>query len=179
MITELVFLILPILMSGLTFIIFLKYNRGKLNAPLDFGLKWKGKRLFGENKTIKGPIFMGIFVMIFGFFIYTLLKNNINIKLSNAQILTYFLLIGLTYSIGELPNSFIKRQLSIPSGKSHSNKIIKFILKLTDTFDSLITVGIAYALLFNLRINTILIAILIGGFLHLTTDQLMIKLNLK
>jgi len=179
MVYKLLFLILPVLLSGLSFILFLKFNKHALNYPLDFGRKWREKRLFGENKTIKGPIFMGFITMVWGFFTYLLLEGGLYVKTSYLQVLHNFLFIGIVYSLGELPNSFIKRQLAIPPGKVHPKNPIKHVFKFTDTFDSLIAVGIAYYFLFNIPITTILIAIMIGGFFHLMTDKLMIKLKLK
>jgi hypothetical protein len=179
MVLKLLFLILPVLLSGLSFILFLKFNKHTLSYPLDFGRKWREKRLFGENKTVKGPIFMGFFTMVWGFFTYILLRNGLYFKISNLQVLFSFLFIGIIYSLGELPNSFIKRQLAIPPGKVNSETLIKYIFKFIDMFDSLVAVGIAYYFLFNIPMTTILIAIIIGGLFHLMTDKLMIKLKLK
>ena len=179
MIFELIFLIFPTLASGLAFILCLKLSQDRFNNPLDFNLKWRGKRLVGSNKTFKGPICMGIFSMIFGSLTYLVLKDHLVLTASGILIAVNFLLIGLIYSFSELPNSFIKRQLSIPPGGVHKNQGMRLVFKLVDTFDSLIFIGIAYKLLFNLQSTTIMLAILIGGFLHLTTDRLMVKLSLK
>lgn len=179
MIFELIFLILPTLTSGLAFILCLKLTKNKFNYPLDSGVKWKGKRLFGENKTIKGPICMGTFSVVFGYLTYLIIRSYLNLKVTDSQVLFSFLLIGVIYSLGELPNSFIKRQLSIPAGGTHKNNGIKYVFKIIDTFDSLIFIAIAYKLLFNFQSTAILLAILIGGFIHLATDRLMIKLALK
>ena len=178
--SELIQMIFPIFTAGIVFIVLLKtVLHDKLNYPLDFGIKLRGKRLFGDNKTIRGLIFMPLLTMIFGGFIYFLLKGFVNQKISTINAVAYYFFVGLAYSLGELPNSFIKRQLSISPGNSHRNNSVKNIFKIIDTFDSLIIVGIVYILLFNFSIINVLLAIAIGGILHLCTDQLMIKLNLK
>jgi hypothetical protein len=173
------FIILPVFFSGITFIFFLKLLVGKLNFPLDLGLKFRGKRLFGNNKTIKGPIFMSFFTMIYGFLVFNLLKDNLKLNYPCPQVLINFLLVGLSYSLGELPNSFLKRQLGILPGENHSNVRLNCVFYGLDLFDSLILIGIAYVLLFRVEIILVIVSILVGGILHFATDKLMIKLSLK
>lgn len=179
MLNKLIFLIIPILASGLTFIFCLKLTKDRYNFPLDLEQKLRGKRIFGENKTFKGPICMGFFTMIFGSLTYLILKKNLGIVISDFEASVYFLIIGLSYSLAELPNSFIKRQINIPAGNSPKSKVGKFMFKTADTFDSLIVVGLLYKTFFNIEVSTIIVAVLIGGLIHLATDRLMIKLSLK
>ena len=178
--SELIQMIFPIFTAGIVFIVLLKtVLHNKLIYPLDFGIKLRGKRLFGDNKTIRGLIFMPLLTMIFGILTYFLTKSFANHKISAINAMVYYFFVGLAYSLGELPNSFIKRQLSITPGNSHRKNSVKNIFKIIDTFDSLIVVGIVYILLFHFSTINVLLAIFIGGILHLCTDQLMIKLNLK
>lgn len=177
---ELLFIIFPILAAGLTFIFFLKHTKTRaLDFPLDFGCKWRKKRLFGANKTIKGPFCMGFFSTIYGLFVFQLLKSHLNLNQLDCAVFINFLLIGFVYSLGELPNSFIKRQLTIMPGKTHPKKNFALIFKFIDTFDSLIFVGLGYIFLFNMRTEIVAISVLIGGFIHLLTDKLMTNMSLK
>ena len=95
----------------------------KYNKPMDFNKNFiDGKRIFGENKTWKGfigyiilniicSIFLGIIWNIFNLnnmnFFYTNMSNTIYNNLIIG------LLLGLGYSIFELPNSFLKRRMNI------------------------------------------------------------------
>lgn len=171
--TTIAYMILPIFFAGTTFIIILKANMlDFLSYPIDLGLKFRGKRVFGKNKTLRGPLVMSFFTTIYGWIINYLFNNPLN--LDTREIITIFFLIGISYSLGELPNSFVKRQLNIPPGKTSKNIFI-----IIDTFDSLFACGIIYFLLFKLPLTIVLSALLIGGFLHLATDKLMVVLKLK
>lgn len=180
MVYLLLILILPVLLAGITFIFFLKWNRNRyLNQPLDLGITINGLRLFGNNKTIQGPLFMSIGTSLFGFLVCSILKNSLPFQLSPAQTLLSYFLVGISYSIGELPNSFLKRRLSIPPGKAYPKGFLRILFKIFDTFDSLIAITVCYILLFKIDYWPVLIALAAGGFLHLLTDTLMIKLHLK
>jgi hypothetical protein len=180
MLQLILFLILPTFLAGVSFILFLKWNKKRfLNQPLDFHIKINGQRLFGENKTIQGPVCMSLFTMIFGFIVYEIMKSSLPFHLAFNQILIFYFLIGAAYSLGELPNSFLKRMLSIPPGKSYPKGILTIVFKILDTFDSLLAIAICYILFFKIDIKTVLITLLIGGLIHLFTDQLMRSLGLK
>lgn len=173
-------IIFPVFLSGITLIILLKlFGKNKFDYPLDFGLKFKNKRLFGKNKTIKGPIVMTVFTGLYGLSIIKIFKIEFSPDLSSLVIFYYYSLVGLSYSLGELPNSFIKRQLSIPPGDSSRKRIEKSIFRILDMTDSLIGCGIIYYCLFKHPLKVVLETILLGGFIHLLTDQLMIYLRLK
>jgi len=180
MINELALIILPVLLSGLTFICYLKWNKiALLNIPLDMGLKINGKRVFGENKTIKGPVLMGIFTSVYGYIIFKLV-NNIQIEnIGSSNLILALALIGASYSLGELPNSFIKRQMGISPGAIPTKTFPKYFFRIIDTFDSLITVGLLYYIFFRFSGFSIISAVLVGGGIHLITDNLMMRLGLK
>ena len=89
-----------------------------LKRPLDGGATWRGRRLFGDNKTWRGAL-----VIVAGVLVTTLLLSywdwwwsRIPGDLRDAGALPYGLLLGLGVVLGELPNSFLKRQLDIQPG---------------------------------------------------------------
>lgn len=173
-------IIVPILLAGLSFIAFLKLvGEDRISYPLDCRLTYHGKRIFGKNKTIKGPVVMALLTGIYGWLLIYILRLEVALGLTAINIFIYYSCVGLAYSIGELPNSFIKRQLSIPPGGISKKTIERHFFNVLDTFDSLIACGIIYSMLFKFSAIIILISILIGGYLHLLTDQLMIVLKLK
>ena len=177
---QLLAIILPILLAGLSFIALLKLvGKERFSYPLDMGLTYRGKRILGDNKTLKGPVVMSFFTGLYGLLLVTKFKLDSAFGFSGQYIFYYYSLVGFMYSLGELPNSFLKRQLSIPPGGISKKKMERYLFILLDTFDSLLACSIVYFLLFKFPVYAILISILIGGCLHLLTDRLMIVLRLK
>ena len=120
---QLLFFGSPLLLAALGHGICLKYDLLRfLKKPLDFRLSFRGKRLLGENKTWRGLAIQiicctlggviqgwlqkrGFFPHWLPFLDYTELGPLIG------------LLLGLGMTLGELPNSFLKRQFDIPPGQ--------------------------------------------------------------
>lgn len=92
-----------------------------LKKPIDGGKKLGENRLFGENKTWRGIVAGIIGGIIAAFIQYCLLQNDI---FSNLAIIDYsgFIVLGLLGGLGailgDLAKSFLKRRLSIKSGRS-------------------------------------------------------------
>ena len=87
----------------------------KLNAPLDGGVTFRGKRLLGANKTWRGLI-SGTLV---SGFIAWLLYPNLGIDTGTTlQGIALGCAIGFGALIGDAVESFFKRQKEIPSGSS-------------------------------------------------------------
>jgi hypothetical protein len=92
-------------------------------APLDGGATLRGRRLFGANKTWRGLVVMvpataGSFALVAHLAGH---GRPESIGLWPLPIWEYALLggwVGLGFMLGELPNSFIKRQLDIAPGAS-------------------------------------------------------------
>ena len=89
-----------------------------LKRPLDGGATFRGRRVFGDNKTWRGAI-----VIVVGVLVATLLLSQwdwwweeLPGDLREHGPLPYGLLLGLGVVVGELPNSFAKRQLDIAPG---------------------------------------------------------------
>lgn len=106
----------PLVLAGLGRVIL---DRRKLLAwPLDFGLKLGDKRLFGSGKTWGGLIILTTLSWFFGW----ILANSTNLEQFNLT-QNYGLWLGLTYTCGEIINSFIKRRLAIePNTNAHGWK---------------------------------------------------------
>lgn len=121
-ILQLVWLAAPILASGLVHLLVLKRDLWPRlrQAPLDLGLSFRGRRLFGANKTWRGAL-----VMIGGSATFSTLLAELNAERLHWPVPVDFAvdhptawgaLLGLGYILGELPNSFLKRQLDIAPG---------------------------------------------------------------
>lgn len=96
----------------------------KLGQPVDGKLKFRGKRIFGSHKTIRGFIFgtfMAILGVCFEIFLYTKVPFiqtilPIDYTLINPILLGF--LLGFGALTGDAVKSFFKRQLNIPPGRS-------------------------------------------------------------
>lgn len=175
-------LILPILMPGLALIAVLKLKLlTSLDIPLDLGITLNGKRIFGENKTLKG-----VFVMMFA---ATLVSSALYFSYWSGYALYISpvfskspILIGTIYSfsyiLGELINSFVKRQLNISSGKITLSKF-RNLQEFFDLSDGIIVAVISLLYFTTASVNQVLTAGFIGIFLHYGTDLFMKRLRLK
>ncbi len=159
-----------------------------LKIPLDFhGNFFDGKRIFGDNKTIKGflgyIVFNIIFCVLFGLLFNILKINNYNFfYLNHSNTFFYNLLIGfllgLFYALFELPNSFIKRRLDITPGKS-TKGFSKLLFTFLDQADSVFGVALVVWLFYPLGIWIYLLYILIGAGTHLIINMLLYFLHLR
>src|SRR4029453_16561190 len=92
-----------------------------LALPLDLRLTLRGRVLFGENKTVRGFVVM-VPAAAMAFATLSILVGGGNPeapRLWTLSPLQYALLggwAGLGFMAGELPNSFVKRQLGIAPG---------------------------------------------------------------
>lgn len=95
-----------------------------LNAPMDFGKKFHGKRIFGAHKTLRGLLcgmLMGVLVIWLQMvlFHHYAWARRISSPLSynHLSVLTLGLLLSFGALIGDAIESFLKRQYSIDSGQ--------------------------------------------------------------
>lgn len=93
-----------------------------LKRPLDGAAEVRGRRLFGDNKTWRGAV-----VVVVGVVVATLLLSlwpwwwdRLPDGIRDAGPLLYGVLLGLGVVLGELPNSFLKRQLGVAPGAQSS-----------------------------------------------------------
>lgn len=91
--------------------------------PVDFKKTWNNQRIFGDSKTFRG-IFLMVIYCIAGCGILLTLEEKYEsvhqlsvLNFEKHSIVFYGILLGLAYTLAELPNSFIKRQMGIENGK--------------------------------------------------------------
>ena len=114
-----IWVFLPVLGGALAHAPVLTFDLLKgLKRPLDGGACFRGRRIFGDNKTWRGAL-----VIVAGVVAATLLLSLWNWwwgrlpgGIRDAGPLLYGLLLGLGVVLGELPNSFLKRQRGIAPG---------------------------------------------------------------
>lgn len=179
---------MPLIFSGIMNMIFTKTTLyDKYKRPIDRKKTFRGKRILGNNKTVIGFISMIVFCcisqIIWGLVCsatslgeynetYTLFTNNIAFNSIVGA------LYGFVYMISELPNSFIKRQLDIESGKTAKGLkgIIFFII---DQLDSLIGVMAILCIVANLSFWKYLEYVVLGGLTHAVINLTLYKLHIR
>jgi CDP-2,3-bis-(O-geranylgeranyl)-sn-glycerol synthase len=97
----------------------------KLGTPIDGGKTFRGKRIFGDHKTVRGfvvGVLMGFLVAGLQMFLY---KNfswvsdlSYTIDYSNPVVILMGTALGFGALAGDAIKSFFKRQFSVPSGAS-------------------------------------------------------------
>ncbi len=148
------------------------------DIPVDHGILFKGKSLFGRNKTYRGVI-----IYIVGSLATTVLLWSLRL---NGEMWVHWVfaynpivlgcLFGLSYSLGELINSFIKRRLGIKPGgvNSHFTEIQYFF----DLVDGPVVVTIVLIVIYGFSWQS-LAALFFGVLIHWFAEFAMYKLNLK
>ena len=96
----------------------------ELSHPIDFNKKFRGKRIFGAHKTIRGFL-VGILVAtvtvsleVYFYEHFSLVRDWISLDYSKLNPLLLGFLLGFGALAGDAIKSFFKRQMDIPPGKS-------------------------------------------------------------
>ena len=174
-IKETLLFILPLFFAGLIHhFLIIRYNLfSSLAKPLDCGQTFKGKRILGDSKTFRGFIIL-IFLTSISMW---LLNSFLNIPLKFNSFLCGALF-GLGYSLGELPNSFLKRRLNIKEGFSAFNSSGIFFCIL-DQVDSIIGSLIILPFVYSPSIRLVVTLLIMGTLLHLFIDISLYKFGYK
>ncbi len=180
---ELYISLMPVIIAGILNMVWVKTPYlGVINRPIDnHKYFFDGKRIFGDNKTWKG--FFGMIVLgigstwIWGLLCYLIPFLNAHNYLyrSYDNSISYNLLIGfllgLSYVLLELPNSFIKRRFDISPGKS--GKGIKSIFIFLDQADSLFGCVLVIAMVYRMSFPFYLLYVFIGALTHIIINMLL------
>ena len=148
--------------------------------PLDGGLRLRGRRLFGANKTIRGFVVMvpaaaAAFALLGG--VAPADVGVWDLPLSSFATLGGFA--GFGFMAGELPNSFIKRQLDIAPGTA-PRRVAAGVLQFgADRLDSGIGMLAAVSLLVPTPWQTWAVVLIVGPVIHWSFSVLMFRLGLK
>lgn len=150
--------------------------------PLDGGLRLRDRRVFGGNKTIRGFVVMvpataGAFALL-----ALMLTNRPAAGLWNLPTPGYALLgawAAVGFMAGELPNSFIKRQLDISPGESPRSLTWTVVQFIGDRLDSGIGMLAAVSLAVPTPALTWLYVLLLGPAIHWSFSFVLFRLGLK
>lgn len=161
----------PLVFSGIVHMIIVKKDiLSFLKIPISI-------KLFGANKTYRGFIVM-IVATIIGVYLCQFLLSIIDIdfyKEVNLWILGG--LLGLSYAVFELPNSYMKRRLGIAPGKRAPKYTLFF--SIYDQMDSGIGLLLVYYYYLGVDLETNLLMIFLGTFIHLFFNFMLYLFNVR
>ena len=155
---------------------------GRFAQPLDGGVSLRGRRLFGENKTRRGFIVM-VPASAASFALLALLAGHpATLGLWPLSIPGYALagaIAGFGFMLGELPNSFVKRQLDIAPGGAPRGSLASVWQFAVDRLDSGIGMLLALSCFVAVPWRTVAVVLIVGPFIHWTFSVVMFRLGLK
>ena len=148
--------------------------------PIDGGRTFRNRRLLGDNKTARGFVVM-IPATALAFLLLALgLGEPAGLwPLSPVQYLALGALAGAGCMVGELPNSFLKRQLGIEPGSAAVGSLARPIFLIVDRLDS--TLGVLAALMLAIPVPTATVAyvLLMGVAIHAALSLITFRLGGK
>lgn len=140
-----------------------------LKRPLDGGATFRGRRLFGANKTWRGAL-----CMVLGVLLATLALeaawpawwDELPGGLREHGPALVGLLIGIGVVIGELPNSFLKRQLDVAPGTQRRSPG-GYALMVLDQGDLVVGIWVALLPIYVMPVWVAVLAFAVVSLVHL------------
>jgi hypothetical protein len=185
-VVQALWLAIPVTLAGLTHVIAIKRGvLARLSAVrLDGGLELRGRPLFGANKTLRGAIVM-ISACVFWTAVTDLLQCALGLD-DNLRFvppeqlgsLALGLLLGIAYIAGELPNSFVKRQLDIGPGCAAPGRMQR-VFWLLDQLDSAVAIVLVLSVFRTPSLAFVLALLGLTLAVHPSVAALMVALGLK
>ena len=181
----------PVILAGVFNMLLLKIPFLKSRCkPIDGGKNWiDGKRIFGDSKSILGfwlmtllggftELFWGLFLQSLGAAQHSLLYLHFaNTPGFNFLIGMFF---GFLYMLFELPNSFIKRRLSVSASEQGDRRRgLKLIFFILDQIDSMLGIMLCLGILVHLTPAQIVFAVFLGGLTHVLVNCLLILFRVR
>jgi hypothetical protein len=178
-------IIAPILLAGLTHVAIIRLGlfRSLAAVPLDGGLTVQGRRLFGENKTLRGAL-----AMVGATALWVFLQSWVALHVGwaaglppafeSAHPVCWGVLAGAGYVVGELPNSFIKRRLGIAAGAAATGGAQRFFWVI-DQIDSLAGVLLFLLPVWRPSLAVVAALLILTLLIHPVVALIMFCLGLK
>lgn len=154
----------------------------RFSFPIDGGATFRGSRLFGEHKTLRGFVVMvpaaaGSFAAL-----AAAIGDPGQAGLWPLTMPGYAGLgacAGVGFMAGELPNSFVKRQLGIRPGECPRTRAAASAQFVADRIDSGIGMLLAVSAIVTTPAMTWLLVLLVGPSIHWAFSVAMFHLGLK
>jgi len=152
--------------------------------PLDGGRTFRGRRVFGANKTLRGFLMMVPATGIsFGVLAGVLGDSPSGLAgLWPRASADYGLLgmwAGFGFMLGELPNSFVKRQLCISPGDAANGVRTRPLFTILDRVDSILGMLLVLAIAVPVPWLTWVYVLIVGPLLHASFSLVLFQLGGK
>jgi len=151
-------------------------------VPVDAGLRLRGRRLFGANKTVRGFVVMVPAAGAAFALLAVVGGDSTHAWLWPISPASYALLgawAGFGFMAGELPNSLLKRQLDLPPGFAPHHRVGAAAQLVGDRLDSGIGMLAALSLAVDVPWLTWGYVLLLGAPIHSSFSFLLFRLGLK
>lgn len=166
-------LVVALSAAGAAHVLWLKSRWGRrFSGPLDGGATFRGRRVFGANKQLRGLMMMPLAAAL-AFAALGGLREAYPVwlarglwDLSPAAYAGLGFACGLAFMLAELPNSFLKRQLGVAPGAAPSRGWLRPLCFVIDRCDSTVGVLLVMTLLVPVSAGTWLWALLLGPASH-------------
>lgn len=174
-------IILPVVAAGIMHVVVLKLRLlPSLATPIDRGAHWRGRPIFGQNKTLRGFLLMPVLTGCF-----TSLQSLVERRASASSPMgsptphpwMAGSLVGLAYCVGVLPNSFVKRRLGVRPGYVATN--FKSLQYIVDQTDSVLSCLLVLRRIRRLGRREQAAGVLLGSVIHIGVDLLMYGIGIK
>lgn len=150
-------LLLPLLGGGIFHGLCMRYDwMPRLKRPIDGGRTWRRARWFGDNKTWRGPVALGIGAALFiaaqaaAYTASPAIRSVALIDYTALWCVPLGFLIGFAAMLSELPNSFLKRQAGVTPGQPATGTL-RILCYLGDQVDILLGTWLVLALVIDVR----------------------------
>ena len=177
---------LPVIAAGALHIAAIRLNLFPALAriPLDGGLTFRARRVFGDNKTLRGVLLMVSFTILaataqaWAAKHFDWAREITPRELMAAGPIAWGGLLGLGYVLGELPNSFLKRQIDIAPGAPGAGTLGP-VFWVVDQVDSLAGALIAMSFIWWPPLEVVLAMLAATLVVHPLAALGMVALGLK
>lgn len=179
-------LVLAFSAAGIAHVLWLRSPRSAAFAlPLDAGRRFRGRRLFGTNKTLRGfLVFVPATATVFA--ALGTVRDSLPAwlaaglwPLSESELFLLGAWAGFWFMAGELPNSFLKRQWDLEPGEIPASGPRRWLCLVLDRLDSIVVMLAALAAIVPLAALTALVVVAIGAGVHFLFSSLLYLANVK
>lgn len=179
-------LIVAFSLAGIAQVIWLRSgHRSFLARAIDGGRTFRGRRLFGDNKTWRGFVVM-VPATACAFLLLVVLRPVLPSwwadglwSMGPAAYALTGAVAGLGFMLGELPNSFVKRQLGIAPGLAPEGFILRIVFAIADRVDSILGMLIVLSLIVPVPMETWFYVLLLGPAIHFAFSATLHAVNVK
>lgn len=199
---KVLWLALPVVVSASAHMVVVKKGLfSRLAIPIDGGRSLGEARVFGDNKTWRGFVFVPLASALAGsiqgalggsfaeqaglqcvdaraiFGVEPLFGAPDFLRLAAGYAVVGFVL-GLGYVLGELPNSFAKRRLGVHPGE-RAPGLYGPLFFIVDRTDSVLAAFALGALVFSYSISVVAAGVFCLSFVHLAVSAALYKARIK